>query len=192
MLERLLLAIAGLALSGCIGQAMGECDAQERELDSGEAVGGVSPDGVVDPLLGTHRGTLTWLLADRQTELGVEVSRTGPAREDVMDCPSSVTRRLEVPLVVRVSSADDLVSHEQEFWVEVAAGGRLERLPPIRPYVPYTTLYDAGVTNPNTLSGPNIDLEIVLDATTLAPADTTVDVVRSRDQRDTIGTIEFD
>ena len=159
---------------------------------AGETVGSVTPDATVDPLLGTHRATLTWVLAERETVLTLELSRDGKAREHIDDCPSGTSRSFGVPASLQLASEDGLVAHQQDFVIDLNVNGAMAEPAPFRPYLRYEELFAAGVTNPNTISGPSVSFEILLDSSTLAPKNTTIDVIRSAGGVETIGVVEFE
>ena len=185
-----LLAAAAI-LPGCIWNALGECDAQSRPLAHGEAVDGVSPDAIVEPLLGTHTAALHWTLAEMDTSLTVELDRADVARLQTMDCPSGDDRDFAVPVEVHIVSADGVISHDQPLTILLDRHGTIRQLEPLAIPLRYAELRAAGLTDPRTISGPSVRFLLSLDATTLAPADSSIDAVSSVTGTSSIANVDF-
>jgi len=182
---------AALVTPGCIFQAFGECEFSNRPLAQDEQVNGVSPDLVVEPLLATHTAALNWTTAQKSTSLAVEVSRTGPATLETADCPSEDERHFEVPAEVRVTSADGIISHVQRLDISLSSQGNIKHLAPIAIPLSYEELYAAGLTDPRTISGPSVRFSLQLDAITLAPYDSTIDLVSTDIGGSSIAAVDF-
>ena len=182
---------AALVMPGCIWNAFGECNAGSRPLAQGEEVNGVSPDVIVEPLLATHTAALHWTIAEKETSLAVEVSRAGAARVATMDCPSGVARHFELPAEVRVTSADGVISQVERVSISLDEQGAIQELAPIAIPLSYGELYAAGLTDPRTISGPSVKFSLQLDATTLAPEDSTIEVSSTVTGTSAIAVVDF-
>jgi hypothetical protein len=182
---------AALVMPGCIWDSFGECVHSSRPLAQGEQVNGVSPDLVVEPLLSTHTAALNWTTAQKSTSLAVEVSRAGAAVLRTMDCPSGVDRGFNLPAEVRVTSADGVISHVDRLVLSLDSQGNIKQLAPIAIPLSYQDLYDAGLTDPRTISGPSVRFYLQLDAATLAPQDSTIDTVSADIGGSSIAIVDF-
>jgi hypothetical protein len=190
--QRTMAIATALVLPGCIWESFGECEFSSRPLAQGEPVNGVSPDLVVEPLLATHTAALDWTLPQQSTSLAVEVSRTGAARLETADCPGGdVERHFELPAEVRVTSADGVISHVRRLDISLDSQGNIERLEPIAIPLSYEELRAAGLTDPRTISGPSVRFSLHLDAATLAPEDSTIDVVSTVTGTSSIASVDF-
>jgi hypothetical protein len=121
---RLVAVVAALAVSsGCIANPWNECNDEER-VAPGAKLNGVDPAASIEPLLGAHPATLTWIGTGRSTafHLDVDRDRTAPVVAPI-DCDNAVVG-FDLDVSYRFSSDDGLLDGANAYAVELDPGGR--------------------------------------------------------------------
>jgi hypothetical protein len=125
----------------------------------GETLGGVDPALSVEPLLGSHPGTLTWIEPGRSTACHLDIDRDRTEAIDApIDCDNAMVG-FDVDVTYRLICDDGSLGGGGSYTVKLDPGGRQGRPIALVSHLGSPSLV-AGVTRPAGMVDYYVDLLI--------------------------------